>query len=59
MADGLDTGVFVMGPQKGMELIEKLPGVNAVIVDETGHITISSNLRSRINIVSAQDVVAQ
>jgi thiamine biosynthesis lipoprotein len=59
MADGLDTGVFVMGPQKGMELIEKLPGVNAVIVDETGHITISSNLRSRINIVSAQDVMAQ
>ncbi|MGV7229532.1 MAG: FAD:protein FMN transferase, partial [Nitrospirales bacterium] len=33
MADGLDTGIFVMGPEKGMALIEALPDVEGVIVN--------------------------
>ncbi|MGH7254893.1 MAG: FAD:protein FMN transferase [Nitrospirales bacterium] len=48
-ADGLDTGIFVMGPEKGMALVERLPGVEAVIVDHEGQIYISSGLRSRIH----------
>lgn len=51
MADGLDTGIFVMGPQRGMELVEKLPGVEAIIVDQAGHILVSSGLKDRIQIV--------
>lgn len=47
-ADGLDTGVFVMGPERGMELVERLPDVEAVIVDHAGNIHISSGLRHRI-----------
>lgn len=47
-ADGLDTGIFVMGPERGMELIERLPNVEAVIVDEKGDVHISSGLRDRI-----------
>jgi FAD:protein FMN transferase len=48
MADGLDTGIFVMGPQRGMELVERLPDVEAVIVDREGHILVSSGLRDRV-----------
>ena len=49
LADGLDTGVFVMGPVKGMALIERL-GLGAVIVDAQGRITVSSRLRNRVQL---------
>ncbi|TAL12922.1 MAG: FAD:protein FMN transferase, partial [Nitrospirae bacterium] len=49
LADGLDTGVFVMGPVKGMALIERL-GFGAVIVDAEGRVTVSSRLRNRVKL---------
>ncbi|MFH0735174.1 MAG: FAD:protein FMN transferase [bacterium] len=36
MADYLSTGVFAAGPEKGMEIIEKLPDVEGIIVDTSG-----------------------
>ena len=48
MADGLDTGIFVMGPEKGMALIESLSEVEGVIVDQEGQVTVSSGLVSRL-----------
>jgi thiamine biosynthesis lipoprotein len=48
MADGLDTGIFVMGPKKGMALIESLSDVEGVIVDAKGEVMISSGLKSRL-----------
>jgi thiamine biosynthesis lipoprotein len=48
MADGLDTGIFVMGPERGMELIERLPGVEGVIVDGEGRVLVSSGLKGRL-----------
>ncbi len=47
MADGLDTGIFVMGPEKGMALIESLPDTEGVIVNAQGEVMISSGLKSR------------
>ena len=47
-ADGLDTGIFVMGPKRGMELVEQLEDVEAVIVDQAGQVHVSSGLRSRV-----------
>ena len=37
MADGLDTGIFVMGRERGLALIERLPGLvqSSLIVMET------------------------
>lgn len=32
--DGLSTAVFVLGPEKGLEMIETLPGIDAVIIDD-------------------------
>lgn len=48
VADGLDTGIFVLGPEKGMALVEQLPDVEAVIIDDQGRMTVSSGLRSRL-----------
>jgi thiamine biosynthesis lipoprotein len=36
VADGLATGIFVLGPRKGLELVERLDGVEAIIVDAEG-----------------------
>ena len=49
-ADGLDTGIFVMGPERGMELVEQLPDVEAIIVDQDGRMLVSSGLRQRIRL---------
>jgi len=48
LADGLDTGIFVMGVESGMRLVEALPDVDAVIVDREGVVHVSSGLRDRI-----------
>ena len=48
VADGLDTGLFVLGPEAGMELVERLPGVEAIIIDDEGKITVSSGLQNRL-----------
>ena len=48
MADGLDTGIFVLGPEQGMALVERLPDVEAIIIDDKGKMTVSSGLRDRL-----------
>lgn len=45
LADALSTGVFILGPVKGMELIEKLENVEGIIVDTTGTIHESSGFK--------------
>ena len=47
-ADGLDTGIFVMGAELGMRLVEALPDVEAIIVDAEGRLLVSSGLKQRI-----------
>ncbi|MFQ5794068.1 MAG: FAD:protein FMN transferase [Candidatus Bipolaricaulia bacterium] len=44
-ADALSTGVFVLGPESGMILIERLDEVEGVIVTSTGEILRSSGLQ--------------
>ncbi len=50
LADGLDTGVFVMGPEKGMALIERLPEVEGVIIGADGTVSVSSGLQGRLQL---------
>lgn len=45
-ADALSTGIFVLGPKKGIEVIEKLKDVEGVIVDTTGTIMESSGFKN-------------
>jgi len=47
-ADALATAVFVLGPERGMALVESLPGTEALIVDGEGRVSISSGMGGRI-----------
>jgi FAD:protein FMN transferase len=51
IADGLSTGVFVLGAHKGLELVERLPEVEAVIVSADNEVLVSSGLRNRLTIL--------
>jgi thiamine biosynthesis lipoprotein len=51
-ADGLDTGIFVLGAERGMELVEQLADVEAVIVDRDGRVLISSGLQDRVRLLT-------
>ncbi len=50
MADWLSTGVFILGPADGMALVERLPGVEAVMVTAGNELLISSGLRHRLHV---------
>ena len=53
LADGLATGVFVLGPGPGMALVERLPGVEGVIVTDENQVLISSGLKDRLMAVGS------
>jgi thiamine biosynthesis lipoprotein len=53
LADAVDDAVFILGPEKGMKLIESLDGVGAVIVDKDNNVWISDRLKGQLRIVKA------
>jgi thiamine biosynthesis lipoprotein len=53
LADALSTGVFVLGPQAGMTLIEKLPDVEGVIVSDRNEVLVSTGLKGRLELTQA------
>jgi thiamine biosynthesis lipoprotein len=50
-ADALDDAVFVLGPEAGLALVEKTPGVGAVIVDAENRVIVSKRLRGRLTVL--------
>ena len=42
--DALSTSVFVLGPEKGLELVNRLPEIDAIIIDAKGHLRYSAEL---------------
>ena len=52
LADGLSTGVFILGADAGMALIERLPDVDGVIVSDKNAVLISSGLRGKLRITA-------
>jgi thiamine biosynthesis lipoprotein len=48
LADAVDTGIFLLGPDKGMALIERLPDVEGVIVTEKNNVLVSSGLMGKL-----------
>lgn len=46
MAEVLSKTVFILGPQKGLALIEKMKDVQGVIVDDKGRVTVTSGLKA-------------
>jgi FAD:protein FMN transferase len=53
LADALAKGVFILGPDAGMALIEKLPGVEGVIVGATNDVRVSSGLKAKLTMLAA------
>ncbi|HEY6508915.1 MAG TPA: FAD:protein FMN transferase [Vicinamibacterales bacterium] len=53
LADGLSTGVFILGPEKGMALIERLPGVEGVIVSADNRVLVSSGLKGNLAVIAS------
>jgi thiamine biosynthesis lipoprotein len=53
IADGLSTGVFILGPEAGMALIERLPQVEGVIVTAKNEVLVSSGLKGRFTQLAA------
>ncbi len=48
LADALSTGVLLLGPARGLALIEKLPDVEGVIVTARNEVLVSSGLKGRL-----------
>ena len=46
--DGLATAVFVMGPERGLRLIEAMEGVEGLIVSADGKVILSEGLKGRV-----------
>jgi thiamine biosynthesis lipoprotein len=46
MTDALSTTVFILGTDKGLALIEKLPAFDAIIIDEKGKMHYSSGFQA-------------
>jgi len=43
-ADALSTSIFILGSTKGLALINRIPGVSAIIVDKQGKLSYSDDL---------------
>jgi thiamine biosynthesis lipoprotein len=46
LTDALSTSVFVLGPDKGLALIDRLPGIDAIIIDAEGRLRYSADLEA-------------
>lgn len=44
IADALATGIFVMGPEVGLNLVNQMKGIGCIIVDDKGNIHTSKNI---------------
>jgi FAD:protein FMN transferase len=52
IADALAKGVFILGPEAGMALIERAPGVAGVIVGADNKVLVSTSLKARFVLVA-------
>ncbi|ACY16537.1 FAD:protein FMN transferase [Haliangium ochraceum] len=50
-ADAWSTALFVMGAERGLPLVEKLPGVEAVFVDADNRVHVSSGLQDKLHVL--------
>jgi thiamine biosynthesis lipoprotein len=52
-ADAVDDAVFILGPERGLALVESLAGVGAVIVDANNKVHVSRRLLEKVRILRA------
>ena len=52
LADEIDDAVFILGPKRGLELVESIDGVGAVIVDSKNEVWISKRLEGKLRVIA-------
>lgn len=50
-ADAIDDAVFILGPEKGMALVESIPDCGAVIVDASNKVWVSKRLEGKVKLL--------
>ena len=50
-ADALSTGLFILGADRGIELVDSFPGVGAAWVDALNRVRVAGTLRDRLKIL--------
>ena len=53
LADGLSTGVFLLGPDAGLALLARLPNVDGVIVTSTNQVLATPRLKPQLALAAA------
>lgn len=51
LADALSTALMVLGRERGLALVERLPGVHALVVDEHGRVSATSGLTTQLHVL--------
>lgn len=51
LADVIDDSVFILGPEKGLALVESIPGAGAVIVDAANKVWVSKRLQGKVTVL--------
>ena len=51
-ADAISTAIFVLGGEKGIALVERLPAVDAIVVDYSGVPIYTSGLEGQVEIIT-------
>ena len=54
LADELDDAVFILGPEKGLTLVEATDGVGAIIVDANNKVWVSKRLQGQAQVFAAR-----
>ena len=52
-ADAIDDAVFILGPKKGIELVESIEGMGVVIVDDKNNLWVSKRLQGKVKLLRA------
>ena len=52
LADAWNTALFVLGPDKGIGIVEGIPGMEVIMVTESGDVLYSSGLKERLQSIS-------
>jgi len=52
LADEIDDAVFILGPKEGLELVESLDGVGAIIVDAKNNLFVSKRLEGKVRLTA-------
>jgi FAD:protein FMN transferase len=50
-ADAVDDAVFILGPKEGLEIVESLPDVGAVVVDAHNKVWVSKRLTDKVKVL--------